>query len=202
MSTGLHTIIEKRVKTSLKGDRWYNCNNFRLNEEYYLEHQGVNNKFKETDIEAITPILVTNDVYFQWSDGFGKLAGVRSSEDAFIEPRGLPEDCNITVKQYYNSNKWFHTPTWYSLKELIDYVDDMTPPEYNEEDFGNKDSYNEYVKDYYNPLKDVLVKYIHDIVNYIYDYDFEYDSCNGLSRLHDLYKHNIDQYRIIIWFDN
>ena len=68
---------------------------------------------------------------------FGILAGVRGSGDAFIPPRGVPNNASKEFKKIVDG--WGsdgHTHHWYTLKELLEY-----------DWFGNK-TYSGYVSVY------------------------------------------------------
>jgi len=57
---------------------------------------------------------------------FSILAGVRGNGPPIVEPRGLPDDAGQSVLEEWDeggmSVDW-HTPHWYSLKELEDNID-------------------------------------------------------------------------------
>jgi len=65
-------------------------------------------------------------ISFYWGrnyDLFSILAEVRGSHDPIDEPRGLPEDVTDTTRKEFE--KWgrdAHTPSYYTLKELKDYL--------------------------------------------------------------------------------
>lgn len=51
-------------------------------------------------------------------DLFGKLAGVRGSEDPMVYPRGLPDDLSPEVKEEFGDGLDWHSATWYDMREL------------------------------------------------------------------------------------
>jgi len=72
--------------------------------------------------------------YESWYDSrnyelFSILAGVRGYGPPIIEPRGLPDDIGESVKEEWEPSYDWHTPHWYSLKELEDNIDRFKDPE-------------------------------------------------------------------------
>jgi len=51
---------------------------------------------------------------------FGVLAGVRRDGPPIAEPRGLPRDCSEEVRKRLEEPD-YHSRTWFTLKELLDF---------------------------------------------------------------------------------
>jgi len=83
-----------------------------------------------------------------WATGrnyalFGVLASVRSKQfEAMIHPRGLPSDLSEDVKKDYNEAN-HHTPSFYSLKELLSFKDQGATATF----FLNMTHYKKYKKE-------------------------------------------------------
>ena len=96
MGTDIHTNIEVFNK---KTDEW------ERKSLYYKDDDG---NFKE----AWTVLDYRN------YDLFGKLAGVRTIEEPFVYPRGLPDNLSNETKELYDDASWCHDETWYDYCEL------------------------------------------------------------------------------------
>lgn len=60
---------------------------------------------------------------FQWRNytTFGFLAGVRSWIDPIDDPRGLPKDVSDEVREAYMKGRLIHTPSFLTIKELLEF---------------------------------------------------------------------------------
>lgn len=112
---------------------------------------------------------------------FGILAGVRGEVDdenspTIDEPRGLPDDICPFVKAEYGDGEWdWHTPSWFTLKELAEY-----DARYPNQEFSN--------------LKN-LIRKLKDRADDLYlIYNFEWDHGRIPAKANDL--------RIVFLFDN
>ena len=61
------------------------------------------------------------DSPFRWRSYsmFGFLAGVRSWIDPIDDPRGFPKDASDEVREVYLREKYIHTPSFLTAKELL-----------------------------------------------------------------------------------
>ena len=193
MGCDIHVAIEKRLEKNLTKNIWYPCNKFIVSKRDCLEGK------EDPEI-----YLETTQIGFRNYNLFGKLAGVRSCEQPFVEPRGLPEDCQKYIREYYEKNKQdciFHTPTWYSLKELIDFVDKMNIS-LSYKDFESDIDFKAYVEEE-RMLKRTCETFLNDIFDYLIENDFcIFDENSGLTKSQYIYKHYAEDFRIILWFDN
>jgi hypothetical protein len=110
MGCDIHSYLEKY--TSINGEnKWVNVDYWQIN-----PHHGIVGYENENEYEHLSFYIGRN------YDLFGILAGVRSSEDPIKEPRGLPEDVSDVTKREYEKWNEVHTPSYYTLKELKDYI--------------------------------------------------------------------------------
>lgn len=108
MGCDIHVYLEKY--TSINGkSTWVNVDYWQKNPYFGITED-------EREYEHVSCYVGRN------YDLFGILAGVRSSEDPIDEPRGLPEDVTEVTKKEYERGDMIHTPTYYTLKELKDYL--------------------------------------------------------------------------------
>ena len=194
MSCDVHVILEKKVKSGFTKDVWHLCNNFRVREDDDI------NQIKNPQI-----IIQTHDMGFQNYEVFGWLAGVRSCQSPFIYPRGLPENCHEYVKKEYEINKTancYHTPTWYNLKDLMHFADNMQL-DVTIEDFEDRSNFDDY-KNQFKEEKQLVQDFTKTIIDYIFNHTFEFDFSNdvGLDKYQYAYENFAENYRIIFWFDS
>lgn len=109
MGCDIHVYLEKYASINGKST-WVNVDYWQKNPYFGIEDNV-------DEYEHVSCYVGRN------YDLFGILAGVRSGEDPIDEPRGLPEDVTETTRKEYE--KWgigCHTPSYYTLKELKDYL--------------------------------------------------------------------------------
>ena len=109
MGCDIHVYLEKY--TSVNGEnKWVNVDHWQLNPAFGSDEN-------EREYELIA---------FYWGrnyDLFSILAEVRGSYDPIDDPRGLPEDVtDATRKEFERWGRDAHTPSYYTLKELKDYL--------------------------------------------------------------------------------
>ena len=108
MGCDIHVYLEKY--TPINGEnKWVNVDHWQLN-----PHFGMDDSEREYD-----------HVPFYWGrnyDLFSILAEVRGSMDPITNPRGLPEDVTEIIRKEYERGDIVHTPSYYTLKELKDYL--------------------------------------------------------------------------------
>jgi hypothetical protein len=109
MGCDIHVYLEKY--TSVNGEyKWVNVDHWQLNPDF-----GSHENEREYDL-----------IPFYWGrnyDLFSILAEVRGSYDPIDDPRGLPEDVtDATRKEFERWGQDAHTPSYYTLKELKDYL--------------------------------------------------------------------------------
>lgn len=191
MSCDIHIVLEKKIKSGVAKDVWHICNNYRVSQDADFD-----------EMPSPTIQLKTNDMGFQNYECFGLLAGVRSLNEPFVEPRGLPPDCHMYTRKEYENNRKdyaYHDPSWYGVKELIDFVDKMKPE--SEQSFSDKSMYNEYIE-WFTDLKSNMVSFIKTIVDFIYQY-YEYRVHDGTTDdIQYCYRECAEKYRIVFWFDS
>jgi hypothetical protein len=109
MGCDIHVYLEKYTSVN-EVNKWVNVDYWQINPNFgHYEN--------EPEYELVSFFIGRN------YELFGILAGVRSSEDPIADPRGLPEDVTDVTRREYD--KWagdVHTPTYYTLKELKDYL--------------------------------------------------------------------------------
>jgi len=108
MGCDIHVYLEKY--TSVNGEnKWVNVDHWQVNPNF-----GIFENEPEYD-----------QVSFYWGrnyDLFSILAEIRGSMDPIDSPRGLPEDVSSVTKKQYDIHREIHTPSYYTLKELKDYL--------------------------------------------------------------------------------
>lgn len=157
IGTDIHCYCEYKNKET---DKWVLANpvfpNYQYSEEGWLQKDG----------------CFTNCNY----NLFSYLAGVRGMHDAIKDPCGVPSDMSDALQEVWDEEKeWSHTPTWYTMKELRDAVDEAEK-EYDAED------YDDY---YFSP--ECLWRF-YTLMDYIFD-------MNGIY-------YNGDDCRVVMWFDS
>lgn len=56
----------------------------------------------------------------RWYELFGILAGVRDSSKApIVEPKGFPEDASLTTRIEWESEDYWHDPSWLNEEEIM-----------------------------------------------------------------------------------
>lgn len=108
MGCDIHVYLEKYASINGKST-WVNVDYWQKNPYFGITES-------EREYEHVSCYVGRN------YDLFGILAGVRSGEDPIDEPRGLPEDVTEVTKKEYERGDMIHTPTYYTLKELKDYL--------------------------------------------------------------------------------
>jgi hypothetical protein len=201
MGCDIHVILEKKHKIKDSNNyAWIMHNNYRLKIDDDSECNNPDN---------LKPKLVTNDIGYRSYDLFGILAGVRSGITPLVEPRGLPKNCsNIVSSEYYDKKDsyYYHTPTWYNLKELIEFSNNLKC-DIDEDEFDSKHEYKEYVDYWTDSVYDNLKTFIADIIDYIFNHDIEFDFSSDTPEYENSVQYfynecNPENYRVIIWFDN
>lgn len=109
MGCDIHVHLEKY--SSIHGEyKWVNVDHWQLNPYF-----GIDEDKNEYDL-----VSFYNGRNY---DLFSILAEVRGSLDPIDEARGLPEDVSPRTKYEYDRwNMECHTPSYYTLKELKDYL--------------------------------------------------------------------------------
>jgi hypothetical protein len=109
MGCDIHVYLEKYTSVN-EEYKWINVDHWQLNPSF-----GVYENESEYELVA-----------FYWGrnyDLFSILAEVRGTLEPIDEPRGLPEDVSPRTKEEFE--KWgrdAHTPSYFTLKELKDYL--------------------------------------------------------------------------------
>lgn len=90
-----------------------------------LQHRNKNNQWEDADFYR----PLGNDQFervqvYIWRNYpfFGLLAGVRSYIEPIDYPRGIPHDAPDWYKKEYSTENYYHSHTYYTLNELIDYL--------------------------------------------------------------------------------
>jgi len=108
MGCDIHVYLEKYVAFN-DGSKWVNVDYWQLN-----PHFGSDGSEREYEHAPF---------YFGRNyDLFSILAEVRGSMDPIDDPRGLPEDVTEATRKEYERGDMIHTPSYYTLKELKDYL--------------------------------------------------------------------------------
>lgn len=113
---------------------------------------------------------------------FGKLAGIRSIEEPFVYPRGLPDDLSDEVKKEYGNGEWYFGETWYDYCELNLYAD--TNKAFENEEVYDADNGTYYVTNKYNVVRPFI------------------DTIDMILEAYGIYYPKPGEVRIVIWFDN
>lgn len=206
MGCDIHVHTEKLIPNFDGTYRWANADYFTIN-----PYRG---KADEADIEIIYP-------YEERDYGlFGILAGVKTYSDKQIdEPRGLPDNISTETKAIFDGCEDYHTPTYFTLKELLDYEKKYKKVNV----WMTDDDYIEFIQLDKDPtvLDDLNVVYenpkMHGFkrrkINMLYSgyktflRAIKYRARDVLDHRHifskkTLYKDYADKFRVIIWFDN
>ena len=207
MGCDIHVHTEQLVPNFDGSYKWANADYFRIN-----PYKG---KADEPDNEIIYPY--TGRDYGL----FGILAGVRTHSNKQIDdPKGLPQDISEETKKIFDECKDdYHTPTYFTLKELLDYEKKYKKVEV----WMSDDDYIEFLQAGKDPtiLDELNVVYENPKIpsfrrrkiNMLYS-GFKYFLKAIKSRARDvldhehifnkeiLYKDYSDKFRVIIWFDN
>jgi len=182
MGCDIHIHTEKRVIRADGSYIWVNTDNFQFNEYNVLYPEY------EPEDDYLVKYIYNGRNYHL----FGILAGVRTSSPFQISPqKGLPEDVtDLTAKRFNPDN--FHSATWFTLKELINYYHRMKKNSNIIWKAGSTYDYDEpfYLGDFKYFLKCVKRKALEDLDKYkLYPKDYILDNRG-------------EDYRIIIWFDS
>lgn len=160
MGTDIHSSVEIFNKKTKKWKR---------KALYYQDYEGA---YKEAWM-----ILDNRDYNL-----FGKLAGVRSMEEPFVYPRGLPDDISDETKELYGDGTGCHTATWYDYCELNLYAD--TDKAYFEYEIYDADK-DEWIVD---SKQNVVRPYI--------------DKIDMILEAYHMWYPKPGEVRIIMWFDS
>jgi hypothetical protein len=115
MGTDIHLFVEKRVD-----GKWLSCDKWTIDHDPYYGPEG----YKHVDWKESFYSDRNYDVFAMLADvrnGSG-FAGVDTGDgfNPIAYPKGYPNDMSPEVKAY--TDKYTeHTPTWISLKELLEY---------------------------------------------------------------------------------
>lgn len=109
MGCDVHVYLEKY--TLIDGvNKWVNADYWQIN-----PHFGVDDSKNEYDQ---VPFYSGRNYEL-----FSILAEIRGSLDPIADARGLPEDVStITKREHANDGFEIHTPSYYTMKELKDYL--------------------------------------------------------------------------------
>lgn len=205
MGCDIHVCCERKTYEG----KWVNCDHFKLNP--YFDVDGDD---EEIDKWWIVPIFDDRNYAL-----FATLADVRNYGyiKPISEPRGLPDDIHYITKELADS--WGndgHSHSYYTLKELMDYMSHAPTITYSgmisEEQADNLDKYNIYpdswcqwttiagfvkrswtVPDDNVPILIESMKKRCAKENYIFEWQKDYE---------DRIKKEANNFRIIFWFDN
>ena len=95
-----------------------------------LQHRNKDNQWEDADFYKSLPTRQFERVpIYDWRNYplFGLLAGVRSSIEPIDYPRGIPDDAPDWYEKVY-STRDYHSHTYYTLNELIDYLNSIKNP--------------------------------------------------------------------------
>jgi hypothetical protein len=111
MGCDIHVYLEKKKKIN-DVEQWVNIDHWQKNP--YFNMEGYED---ERELEHVSAYQGRN------YELFGILAGVRdNSMNPIDDPRGLPDDIsNETRKEYELWGRDAHTPTYFTLDELLDF---------------------------------------------------------------------------------
>jgi len=115
---------------------------------------------------------------------FGALAEVRRKVPDALKPKGFPEDASEDVLKEFKS--WegdAHTPSYLTLKDALPIFNKYGSPH---------EQVHSLFEDYLNPTKEEL-----ELFYIQYGYSFTYGLWFG-----DVNEKEIEDYRIVLWFDN
>lgn len=216
MGCDIHVHTEKLVNIHITGDeyqqKWINTDWFKQNEEFVMYPECKNVERWET----VDPYC-GRDYHL-----FGILADVRYIEDMIhsMGPRrGIPEDADPLTKSQFD--EYNHSPTWFTLKELIKYKIRMkkrkhigwVPADYRFDPFDDcedipdcfvtkKPDVGNYKKIKFNELYPGFKRFLNDVKQKaIRDLNLHYFEDEPVLLKRKL-KEAADKYRIIVWFDS
>lgn len=162
MGCDIHVNLEKYTKIGVE-NKWVNVDYWQINPYF-----GVDDSNREYD--RVSFYVGRN------YDLFSILAEIRGSLDPIADARGIPEDVSTITKREYNIDGFeVHTPSYYTLKELKDYL------------FNNAD--NEEIVD--------NLSYFVDAMNRRFKTEF-WISDDDEKR----YTIKENGFRVVFWFDN
>ena len=205
MGCDIHVCCERK---NYKGE-WINCDYFKLNPCYDCDGE-------DEEIEKWWIVPIFDDRNYSL---FATLADVRNNGyiKPISEPRGLPSDVHYITKQLAES--WGsdgHSHSYYTLKELMDYISQAPTITYggmiSDEQANDLDKYNIYPTSWYLstnmkcytyrtwtvpddnvPLLVEAMKKRCGEENYIFEWRKDYE---------ERIKKEADNFRIVFWFDN
>ena len=203
MGCDIHVCCERK---NYEG-KWINCDHFKFNPYFDSDNE-------EVDKWWVVPIFDDRNYAL-----FATLADVRNYGyiKPISEPRGLPNDVHYITKKLADS--WGdngHSHSYYTLKELMDYMTHAPTITYSgmisEEQAGNLDKYNIYptswclstnmdgythrtwtVPDDNVPILIDTMKKRCAEENYIFEWCKDYE---------ERIKKEANNFRIVFWFDN
>lgn len=109
MGCDIHVYLEKYTKIG-EENKWVNIDYWQIN-----PHFGLDDSNREYDQ---VPFYIGRNY-----DLFSILAEVRGSLDPIADARGIPDDVSLVTKREYDVVGFeVHTPSYYTLKELKDYL--------------------------------------------------------------------------------
>ena len=207
MGCDIHVCCERK---NYEG-KWINCDHFKFNPYFDSDSDGDD---EEIDKWWIVPIFDDRNYAL-----FATLADVRNYGyiKPISEPRGLPEDIHYITKELADS--WGddgHSHSYYTLKELMDYMSHVPTITYSgmisDEQASNLDKYNIYptswclsttmdgythrtwtVPDDNVPILIEAMKKRCAEENHIFEFQKDYE---------ERIKKEADNFRIVFWFDN
>lgn len=175
----------------------------------YLEYREHNGKWDNDHVYTnkrgefeLLPVYYERDYEL-----FAILAGVRSDEiKPIVEPRGIPEDINEEIKKIYDN--WginAHTPSWYTLKELLNNKKKFR--KIRRSGMVDEGTYNNYVNNKVTPTSWCEWTSLPNHV-YLTWTDKSYSIKNLIQAIENrceeayIYYANPEDIRIVFWFDN
>lgn len=202
MGCDIHVVLERKYVTQDRNGKnrreYWDCLSPIKAYDYYAHPAK-----KLEDLELrISDFEIAN---FRNYMVFSYLAGVRGPiNNEFVKKRGIPSDVSSLVKLLWVNDSDLHSHTWYSLKELIEFV-------YNCDDFSPLAS-NQYYQDGLNAENEdeyytwsCFSMFLDDTVNFIERKDltpYRPTKDKYGSLLEEVYNNYADDYRLLIAFDN
>lgn len=203
MGCDIHVCCERKNYE----EKWINCDHFKFNPYF-------NSDDEEIDKWEVVPIF--NDRNYAL---FATLADVRNYGyiKPISEPRGLPDDIHYITKEQADSyGVYGHSHSYYTLKELMDYMSQAPTITYSgmisKDQAKDLDEYNiypdswcqwtnmeGYVKRNWTIPDDNVPTLIEAMKkrcaeeNYIFEWQKDYE---------ERIKKEADNFRIVFWFDN
>jgi len=200
MGCDIHTRVE--YFTTVNGEQaWFDG-------DHYVRNKYFDGKDEWED--ELTVVDIYNGRNYAL---FSTLAGVRNYGDTEIidEPRGIPSDANKFIKADYE--RWgcdAHTPSWFTLKELIDYQEaepvvkysGMISPEASvnldngiyPEEWCQGTSIKTYIRREWEEKSEVLVPLIDSLKARCKELFYLWDDERVLEF--------VNKIRVVFWFDN